>query len=78
MTMASVAGSKRRIENKTCKVKNNAFKELEKGTAPKDVAALFNIPSSTLSTCKKNKEKIFKQFNKGLMNDEKIRKKSKM
>ena len=63
--MASVTGSKRRIENKSCKIKYRALKEIEKGTAPKDVAAAFNIPSSTLSTWKKNKEKIFKQFKNG-------------
>jgi hypothetical protein len=63
--MASVAGEKRRIYNKSCKIKYNALKELEKGTAPKDVAAMFKVPSSTLSTWKKNKEKIFKQFNNG-------------
>ena len=48
--MASVAGTKRRAENKSCKIKFKALKELEKGTAPKDVAALFGVPSSTLST----------------------------
>ena len=67
MKMASVAGSKRRIESKSCKIKYNALKELERGTAPKDVAAAFNIPPSTLSTWKKNKEKIFAQFNAGLL-----------
>lgn len=65
--MASVAGSKRRAENKSCKIKYSALKELEKGTAPKDVAKAYNVPSSTLSTWKKNKEKIFKQFNNGLI-----------
>ena len=65
MKMASVAGSKRKIQNKSCKIKYDALKELEKGTAPKDVAAKFEIPSSTLSTWKKNKEKIFAQFKTG-------------
>ncbi|XP_057305323.1 tigger transposable element-derived protein 6-like [Hydractinia symbiolongicarpus] len=66
--MAPVAGSKRsRANNKTFKIKYSALKELEKRTASKDVAKAFNIPSSTLSTWKKNQEKIFKQFNKGLI-----------
>ena len=63
--MASVAGTKCRAENKSCKIKFKALKELEKGTAPKDVAALFGLPSSALSTWKKNKNKIFQQFNSG-------------
>ena len=63
--MASVTGSKRRIENKSCKIKYRALKEIEKGTAPKDVAAAFNIPSSTLSTWKKNKEKCLNSLTKG-------------
>lgn len=67
MKMASVAGSKRKIQNKSCKIKYDALKELEKGTAPKDVAAKFEIPPSTLSTWKKNKEKIFAQFKTGLL-----------
>ena len=61
--MASVASSKPRIESKSSKIKYNALKELERRTAPKYVAAAFNIPSSTLSMLKKNKEKIFAQFN---------------
>ena len=63
--MASVAGTKRRAENKTCKIKYKALKELEKGTAHKKVAALFGVPGSTLSTWKKNKDKIYKQFESG-------------
>ncbi|XP_057302680.1 tigger transposable element-derived protein 4-like [Hydractinia symbiolongicarpus] len=65
ITMSSVAGSKRRIDNKSYKIKYKALKALEKGTAPKDVAKEFKIPPSTLSTWKKNKEKIYKQFNNG-------------
>ena len=30
-------GARRRIDNKFCKIKYNALKELEKGIAPKDV-----------------------------------------
>ena len=46
----------------TLKVKYNALKELEKGRLNKDVAEEFNIPSSTLATWKKNKDKIFEAF----------------
>ena len=51
--MASVAGTKRKAENKSCKLKYKALKELEKGTSLKDVAAQFGVPSSTHSTWKK-------------------------
>ena len=68
--MASVAGTKRRAENKPCKIKYKALKELEKGTARKDVAALFGVPGSTLSTWKNNKEKIYKQFKSGQLSKE--------
>ena len=50
--MASVA-TKRRAENKSCKIKYKALKELAKGTPHKDVASLFGVPKNTLSTWKK-------------------------
>ena len=59
--MASVAGTKRKSENKSCKLNYKALKKLAKGSTLKDVAAQFEVPSSTLSTWKKNKEKISKQ-----------------
>ena len=62
--MASVA-TKRRAENKY-KIKYKALKELEKGTPRKDVASLFGVPKNTLSTWKKNKDKIFEKYNSGL------------
>ena len=46
----------------TLKVKYEALKELEKGRPNKDIAKQFNIPGSTLTTWKKNKEKIFEAF----------------
>ena len=42
----------------TLEVKYNALKELEKGRLNKDVAEEFKIPSSTLATWKKNKDKM--------------------
>ena len=64
--MASVSAAKRRAENKSYKIKYKALKELEKGTPHKDVASLFGVPKNTLSTWKKNKEKIFQMYNSGL------------
>ena len=64
--MASVA-TKRRAENKSYKIKYKALKELEKGTPHKDVASLFGVLKNTLSTWKKNKDKIFEKCNRGLI-----------
>ena len=63
--MASVAAAKGRAENKSYKIKYKALKELEKGTPHKDVASLFGVPKNTLSTCKKNNDKIFEKYNSG-------------
>ena len=54
--------TKRKHCEVTLKVKYNALKELEKGRLNKDVAEEFKIPSSTLATWKKNKDKIFTAF----------------
>ena len=40
---------------------------MEKGTRHKDVASLFGVPKNTLSTWKKNKDKIFEKYNSGLI-----------
>ena len=64
--MAPVA-TKRRAENKSYKIKYKVRKELEKGTPHKDVASLFGVPKNTLSTLKKNKQKIFEKYNIGLI-----------
>ena len=64
--MASVA-TKRRAEKKLYKIKYKALKELEKRTTHKDVALLFEVPKNTLSTQKKNKDKIFEKYNSGLI-----------
>ena len=64
--MASIA-TKRRAENKSYKIKYKALKELEKGTPHKDVGSLFRVPKNTLSTWKKNKDKIFEKYNSGLI-----------
>ena len=64
--MAYVA-TKRQAGNKSYKIKYKALKELEKGTPRKDVASLFRVPKNTSSTWKKNKSKIFKKYNSGLI-----------
>ena len=50
-------------------IQNNvkAIKELEKGTPHKGVASLFGVPKNTLSTWKKNKDKIFEKYNSDLI-----------
>ena len=54
--------TKRKHHEVTLKVKYKALKELEKGRPNKDVANQFCIPGSTLAAWKKNKEKIFADF----------------
>lgn len=68
--MASVAGTKRKAENKSCKIKYTALKELEKGSAPKNVAARFGVPSSTLSTWKKTRRKYSSNITAGTYQSE--------
>ena len=65
--MASVAAANRRAEDKSCKIKYKALKELEKGFPHKDVVSLLGVPKNTLSTWKKNKDKIFEKYNSGLI-----------
>ena len=62
--MASVA-TKRRVENKSYKIKYQALKELEKGTPHKDVVSLFEVPKNTLSTWKKNS--LYSKFEEAMM-----------
>ena len=54
--------TKRKHHEVTLKVKYEALKELEKSRPNKDFANQFSIPDSTLATWKKNKEKIFDDF----------------
>ena len=42
--------------------KYKALLELEKGKSNKEVAEFFSIPPNTLSTWKKNKEKIYQAY----------------
>ena len=61
--MASeVAGRKRGHSEKTLKVNYDALMQLERRMSNKDVARNFNIAKNTLSTRKKNKEKIISAF----------------
>ena len=54
-----MATTKRMHTEVTLQIKYQTLQELEKGRTCKDIAAKFNVPGSTLSTWKKNKEKIF-------------------
>ena len=65
--MASVAAANHRAEKKSYKIKYKALKELEKVTPHKDVASLFGVPKSTLSTWKNNEDKIFEKYNSSLI-----------
>ena len=65
--MVSVTAAKHQAENKSHKIKYKALKELEKGIPNKDVASLFEVPKNTLSTWKKNKDKIFEKYNSGFI-----------
>ena len=47
--------------------KLKTLKELENGAPHKDVDTLFGVPKNTLSTWKKNKDKIFEKCNSGLI-----------
>ena len=54
---------KRKHDDRTLEIKYKALVELEKGNKTnKDVANLFDVPPNTLSTWKKNKDKIFEAF----------------
>ena len=54
--------TKRKHQEVTLKVKYEALKELKKSRPNKDVANQFSITGSNLATWKKNKGKIFKDF----------------
>ena len=60
--MASIAGNKRRHSEHTLDVKYAALMEIERGAANKDVSKTLNVPKNTLSTWKKNRDKIVTAF----------------
>ena len=57
--------SKRHRVDQKLETKYKALVELEKGKSNKEVAQSFGIPPNTLSTWKKNKEKVFEAYKKG-------------
>ena len=57
--------SKRQHKENNLKPKYEALLELEKGKTNKEVSKFFNVPPNTLSTWKKNKDKIFDAFRQG-------------
>ena len=54
--------SKQQRCDKSYKIKYISLKEIEKGTPRKDVPRMFEVPKNTLSTWKKNKEKIYENY----------------
>ena len=62
MADAIKMATKRKHHEVTLKVKYEALKELKKSRPNKDVANQFSITGSNLATWKKNKKKIFKDF----------------
>ena len=60
--MASIAGNKRRHCEHTLDVKYAVLIEIERGAANKDVSKKFIVPKNTLSTWKKNRDKIVTAF----------------
>ena len=54
--------AKRLHKEQKLELKYKALLELEKGKTNKEVAQLFGVPANTLSTCKNNKDKIFRAF----------------
>ncbi|XP_065658063.1 tigger transposable element-derived protein 4-like [Hydra vulgaris] len=57
--------SKRLHKENNLKLKYEALLELEKGKTNEEVSKIFDIPPNTLSTWKKNKDKIFDAFRQG-------------
>ena len=57
--------AKRLHKEQNLELKYEALLELEKGKTNKEVAQLFGLPANTLSTWKKNKDKIFQAFQQG-------------
>ena len=60
--MASIAGNKRRHCEHTLDVKYAALMEIEQGVAYKEVSKKFYLLKNTLSTWKKNRDKIVTAF----------------
>ena len=65
MLRFSQRGSKAN-SGRSLKVKYEVLQELEKGVSQKDLAQKYAIPSNTISTWKKNKNKIFESYEKRL------------
>ena len=57
--------AKRLHKEQKLELKYKALLELGKGKTNKEVAQLFGVPANTLSTCKNNKDKIFRAFQQG-------------
>lgn len=64
---------KRQHNEVTLKVKYDALSDLDKGISNQEVVKKYDIPASTLSTRKKNKEKIFKAFEQSSLKRQRVK-----
>ena len=59
MFKMSTLTPKRKLEVKTVETKCATLEELESGASNKDVALTYKVPPNTVSTSRKNKDKLF-------------------
>jgi len=64
---------KRKHNEVTLKVKYEALRDLEEGMSNKDASIKYSVPSSTLSTWKNNKEKIFLAFKNSSLKRQRVK-----
>ncbi|XP_057291713.1 tigger transposable element-derived protein 4-like [Hydractinia symbiolongicarpus] len=64
---------KRKHKELTLKTKYEALRDLEDGMSNKDASIKYSVPSSTLSTWKNNKEKIFLAFKNSSLKRQRVK-----
>ena len=65
--------SKRKHIEVSLQKKYEALQELEKGKPCKEVSKRFEVPPSTLSTWRKNKDKIYEAFQSSSLKRQRIK-----
>ena len=65
--------NKRKLESKTLVEKCNILREIEKGMTNKDASKKFGVPKNTISTWKKNSDKLFDALEKSSHSLKKLR-----
>ena len=65
--------SKRKLNVKTLIEKCNALNDIEKGLSNKDASVKYGVPTNTISTWVKNKEKYLKALESGSSKKRKLR-----